>query len=78
MGQWRLVNIDDFIPCFPNGDPMFSRNSTNQIWMMLLEKAYAKLHGGYKNIMYGQVTDALSDLTGCACSTFKLDDEQVK
>lgn len=31
---------------------------------MLLEKAYAKVYGGYKNIEVGYSQDALSDLTG--------------
>jgi hypothetical protein len=31
---------------------------------MILEKAYAKLHGGYHHIVGGKVSFALSDLTG--------------
>ena len=32
---------------------------------MLLEKAYAKLFGTYRNIVGGTIDNALRDLTGC-------------
>ena len=36
----------------------------NEFWPSLVEKAYAKLHGGYNVINRIPVTDVLSDLTG--------------
>ena len=36
----------------------------NEFWPSLVEKAYAKLHGGYNVIDRIPVTDILSDLTG--------------
>ena len=49
-GEWVVITIDDYIPCFYNGGPMFSRSTGKEIWVLLLEKAYAKLHGHYYSL----------------------------
>lgn len=41
---------------------------------MLLEKAYAKIHGGYYNINRGLCTEALRDLTGASNLNIFLED----
>ena len=51
-GLWEEVVIDDFIPCYPNGVPIFSFSTDpNEIWLHLLQKAYAKLHLGYVSLV---------------------------
>ncbi len=45
---------------------------------MLLEKAYAKLHGNYYLLRGGFVNEALLDLTGCPSINYDLDDEYVQ
>ena len=37
---------------------------------MIIEKAWAKIHGGYLNIAAGLTREALRDLTGACCKTF--------
>jgi calpain-12 len=45
-GKWRYVHIDDRFPCRQSGRIHFCRNiNPNETYAMILEKAYAKLHG---------------------------------
>lgn len=46
-GRWEQVTIDDLIPCYAKGNPVFSTSWQGDLWLPLLEKAYAKVHGGY-------------------------------
>lgn len=62
-GIWQCVVIDDYFPTY-NGKPIFSKNNGNEIWVMLLEKAYAKIYGSYQAIEFGVTGLALSSLTG--------------
>lgn len=70
--------VDDYIPCYPNGGPIFSRSNGNELWVLLLEKAYAKIHGGYKNLTGGSPYHALMDLSGCPTMSLSFKDEKVK
>lgn len=40
------------------------QSNSHSLWVMLLEKAWAKLHGSYYSIMTGLPGEALADLTG--------------
>jgi hypothetical protein len=65
QGLARYVHIDDRIPCNRAGRVTYARTiEPNEGWLILLEKAYAKLHGCYENLIYGQVERGLRDLTG--------------
>jgi len=48
-GEKIDIIIDNFIPCISHR-PCFSRANGNELWVILLEKAYAKLHGNYNRI----------------------------
>lgn len=66
-GKWRYLHIDDRIPCRQSGRVHFCRNvNPNETFAMLIEKAYAKLHGCYEAIAYGLIDKAIHDLTPAA------------
>ena len=59
--------VDDWIPCEFGGKLAFSTSKKgNQLWVSILEKDYAKLHGSYEALEGGLVQDALIDLTRVA------------
>ncbi|KAE8735485.1 Calpain-type cysteine protease DEK1 [Hibiscus syriacus] len=67
QGEWVPVVVDDWIPCESPGKPAFATSKkANELWVSILEKAYAKLHGSYEALEGGLVQDALVDLTGGA------------
>lgn len=52
QGQWKYVIVDDRLPFHrKTSQPLFSHavgiDSTPHVWIALIEKAYAKLHGTY-------------------------------
>ena len=47
-GIRTAVVIDDYIPVWPqNNQPVFAKAKNDALWVSLLEKAWAKLHGTY-------------------------------
>ena len=57
--------IDDYFPFWiDNEEPSFSKGINGELWVMILEKVWAKLHGSYGNIWSGKPTECLHDLTG--------------
>ena len=77
-GEWVEVTVDDMVPCYPEGEPLFASGQGNELWVMLLEKAYAKLHGNYYSLQSGLVHEALLDLTGCPTLCYDLSDDYVQ
>eukprot|EP00742_Colponemidia_sp_Colp-10_P006128 GILJ01006558.1.p1 GENE.GILJ01006558.1~~GILJ01006558.1.p1 ORF type:complete len:814 (-),score=130.82 GILJ01006558.1:164-2605(-) len=77
-GEWKVVTVDDLFPCSPNEGPIFSRAHGNELWVLLLEKAYAKLHGSYYLLRGGWAAEGLMDLTGCPSSNYNFADEDVQ
>jgi len=66
-GSFRTVVVDDYFP-FRNGSYRYAHgergDNSRSLWVMLLEKAYAKLHGSFKSIEGGFESEAMADLTG--------------
>lgn len=58
-GKWQSIIVDDYFPCYPNGGPIFTSCTTNEIWVLLLEKAFAKVRGCYQNLEEGLTYQAI-------------------
>ena len=57
------VVVDDLIPC--KGDKVaFARANGPELWVILLEKMWAKLHGCYDRIAGGLEYETIRDLSG--------------
>ena len=79
QGEWVPVVIDDWIPCESPGKPAFATSKKfNELWVSIVEKAYAKLHGSYEALEGGLVQDALVDLTGGAGEEIDLRSAQAQ
>ncbi|KAG8448877.1 hypothetical protein GDO86_015810 [Hymenochirus boettgeri] len=79
-GEWIQVEIDDLLPTIRSNEGTAHGASTydllfmhskerNEFWSSLLEKAYAKLKGGYSALQLGFAGEALVDMTGGVVQT---------
>jgi len=78
-GVWRTVVVDERFPVRGGGVTMtqfaFASSKRRQLFPQLLEKAFAKLCGGYERLEGGQTKEALALLTGCPCEDLHLSSE---
>lgn len=60
LGMKINIIVDDYFPCEEGTtDPIFSRAHGNELWVLLAEKAFAKMYRTYENIVAGDPTEAL-------------------
>jgi calpain-15 len=71
------VTIDDYFPCTEEGGPIFSSGNGNELWVLILEKAYAKVHGNYYTLRGGFANEGMMDLTGSPTQCFEFDDPEI-
>jgi hypothetical protein len=74
-GTWTEQTIDEVIPmistqagCLTIGGIL---GAEEELWPMILEKAYARAWGGIDQVQFGSCLSTLRDLTGAAYTTFK-------
>ena len=72
-GIWKLVLVDDYIPCYGSWGKNFAFSSTNgnELWVILLEKAWAKLNGNYARVIGGDPHEIFEVLTNAYCEKIK-------
>jgi len=64
-GEFKTITIDDHFPCIKGTNVnYFTRPSNFEMWPLLIEKAWAKVNGGYLNILNLWAGDFFKALTG--------------
>lgn len=85
-GKWQMIWVDSLFPCFrPKANshlrrwrPMFAHCAElKEIWIMVVEKAFAKACGSYEALNDVSISQAMAMLAGGEAATFDLDDPTV-
>ena len=77
-GQPQIVIVDDYLPVKKGTNELIfahSKPEKNEIWVSLLEKAWAKVNGGYANIIGGTPMEALDFLTGFSSLSYDMENK---
>lgn len=72
-GQETPVIVDDHLPVNKNGKPCFATCRDGEIWVSILEKAWAKLHTTYARTEGGLPCFAASHIMGVPSESFQHD-----
>lgn len=62
--RWKVITIDDNIPVDSNKKPMYSQPKDNELWVLLMEKAFSKILGSYSFLKGGFSRIPFAALTG--------------
>ena len=63
-GFWKIIPIDDMFPVRKSTNkPIFSDTETQALWGVILEKVWAKVNGGYGNIIFGYPREVFEAFT---------------
>lgn len=73
-GEWINVFIDDYFPCIPLSNPLVSRSLGNELWVLIIEKAIAKIYESYYALIGVNISDFFLLLTGCPTLYMNLED----
>lgn len=75
-GRWQILVLDDYVPCMDD-KPAFNSTKNHELWLILLEKAWAKLYGSYSHIESGFIEEPLHDLTGAPVQIIFLKKKEI-
>ena len=81
-GEYQKVILDEYLPVVKGTTTLrFSKPNKEEIWLPLLEKAYAKTHGGYGSLITCDASSVFQCFTGVPVeriNLFDLDTEDLK
>ena len=64
-GQFKILILDDYFPIIKGSNLLrFSKPVKSEIWLLLLEKAFAKLNGGYGSLFSCNISHVIQTFTG--------------
>ena len=69
-GNETPVVVDDYLPVNTRGSPCFATCRDGELWVSLLEKAWAKLHGTYARTEGGLPDFAANHVMGVAAESY--------
>jgi calpain-15 len=79
-GKETPVYVDEFLPVNTNDQPCFTNSNGEELWVVLLEKAWAKLVGSYASIHGGWTNFTAEHLLGVSTETinhkYRFDNEK--
>jgi len=75
-GICKEIILDDYFPCKPFSGPIYTKTGEDELWVAILEKAYAKIYGCYERLVSGSPYHSLPDLTGNPAEIYELHDEE--
>ncbi len=73
-GIWKMILIDDYFPARNTNFKKFAfgYSTTKELWLPLLEKAWAKVNGSYAKVSAGGLTNEVFDVVTEAYSDYVL------
>ena len=75
-GEYQIIFVDDYFPCLKGTNiPYFTKPNNFELWPMILEKAWAKINGGYGNSLIGWPNDIFRAFTGFCCEDLNHNEE---
>ena len=76
-GLKHRVTMDTYFPVDKHNRPCFSRANGSELWVLILEKAFAKLHGSYERIIGGLSHETFRDVLGAPGYSHTSDEEDA-
>ncbi|CAI2354925.1 unnamed protein product [Caenorhabditis sp. 36 PRJEB53466] len=75
-GEWKMFIVDDFFPCSSERRELYAHCTHKMLWVLILEKAFAKMTGNYGRLHGGLSKFAFEVFTGAV--TIVRDDLETK
>lgn len=68
----KIIKVKPEFPLKADGTPAYANSGDKELWVMLLEKAYAQYEGSYEDIHGGRVDKAMGVLTGTNATVYNV------
>lgn len=70
-GKYVNIHVDDYFPLDASSRLAFAGSKGEELWVMLVEKAWAKVHGDFSRIEGGDSRETLAAITGAPAEFYK-------